>query len=78
MYEIAITYVRDLYGTLDQTIRVESVEEAAQIYESEAGTETPPVAQLVEELGFEGLRLESLDTETGKKVVVGKLEEAVV
>lgn len=55
----------------------DAAEQAAQRYESEAITENQPLAQIVEELGFEKLRLESLDTETGKKVVAYELVEAV-
>jgi hypothetical protein len=78
MYAIEVTHEWRPYDDLDETFRVETPEEAAQIFESEAATETEPLGQLVEELGWEGLRLESLCTETGKKVVAYELVEAVV
>jgi hypothetical protein len=78
MYAVEITYEWRPYDDKDETFHVETPEEAGQIYESEAATETEPLAQLVEELGWEKLRLESLCTETGKKVVAYELVEAVV
>ncbi len=78
MYRVEITYEWHPTDALDETFTCETVEEAAQLYESEAITVNQPLADIVEELGFHKLRLESLDPETGKKVVAYELVEAVV
>jgi hypothetical protein len=78
MFAVEITYEWHETDEKDETFTCETVEEAAQLYESEAITANQPLADIVEELGFHKLRLESLDPETGKKVVAYELELAGV
>jgi hypothetical protein len=78
MYVIEVTHEWHPDTSRDFEIKAETPEEAAQIYESEAITCNQPLSQIVEELAWEGLRLESLCTETGKKVVAYELKPAGV
>lgn len=74
---VDVTYDWDHYGSQDETYYCETVEEAAQRYENEALVGNQPLSEIVEELGWEGLRLESFDPETRKRVVASELVEAV-
>lgn len=75
---VTITHEWDPYDGRTEEFRFEEVEQAAQKYESEAITENQPLAQIVEELAWEGLRLDSFDPETGKRVVAYELKPAGV
>jgi hypothetical protein len=77
-YIVEVTHEWRPYDDMDEMFRVDTPEEAAQIYESEAITCNQPLSQIVEELAWEGLRLESLCTETGKLVVAYEAEPAGV
>ena len=78
MYVVEATYDGGpvLRGREDQTWKCETVEEAAQRFESEAEPYRYPLAQIVEDLAVDG-KVEYEDPESCRVFVVRELVEAV-
>jgi hypothetical protein len=77
VFAVEVTFEFDQNGVRSRYERKETPEEAAQCFESEAGTPPCDLSLLVEELAL-GKKLEEFDEETGKLVVAFELVGAVV